>query len=380
MIPSPLLRLLLLVGGAVLLGACASRSTPPPPVDPLAARIAAAAERLRQAPDDYDAVCDLGVLLYRSGDLPRAIPVLRRAHRLRITEPRAIAYLGLALRESGDDAAALATFAKYTQVTLKSPYFDWLKGSYRLMVHRTEQRELIRRLSDFRPGTAPAVIPGRLASGPFVYYGDSEAYAGLDLALMFLVRDAVAATAPEADLVSPMELFVAARAAHHRKLAIDPSARGIAAFFGASRLVRGGFNRSNDHQWVVDYAVWEAGGQAAAPVTRIVDEAGLVRLTEELAGRLRGGEGGAAHLATRNWQAIVALGRGLAAEVAGDYSTAAHFHAQALRHDRDLAVAEERLEITRLFWLAGRDPDAAAGHPEPETGGGEPVSFNSLHR
>ena len=103
-------QLIILIGILTLWFACSFQSPQNVSPDEYQKAIQMAEERVRENPDDVDAIRELGVLYFKSGQFSKAIPVLEKADQLMANDPKTSCYLGLSYEMAGQLDPAMATF------------------------------------------------------------------------------------------------------------------------------------------------------------------------------------------------------------------------------------------------------------------------------
>lgn len=367
--------LLFLLSSVVIL-LCLSCSQQPKtgtatPANEYLREIALAQEKVRENPEDLEAVRELGILYFKSGQFEKAIPMLEKADTTRTVEPRVSCYLGLSYEMAGQIDLAMATFLKYVQLPPQSPYRKWMKGRHNLLYRRKIKDEITALLlQETRPdstgnfGNAVLVLP-------FDYHGKDQKYFFLGKGLQALIiKDIELLGKTRVVDRLRIQLFLDELSKREELLKnVENRTAWIGQKFKTGMVVKGAYNIIDDSQLIMDYAYWDlTKSEIPNNITR-PDELlnifkiekdivlGLIRKMDiELKPALRDS---VMKTSLTDLPAFIAYSAGLAKEDGGEYKEAIVFYRKALELAPGFRDCAERIEANEALSLAQRDPDKA---------------------
>ncbi|MDX1419383.1 MAG: tetratricopeptide repeat protein [Rubricoccaceae bacterium] len=347
---------------ASLLAGCASTGRVLTPEDYRAA-LPALEARAEAAPEDADALRDLGEAYAQTEQFARAKEVLVRAEALEPGHPQALYYLGLSEEGLNAGRAALAYYDRYEEVPERSPYRLLIEGRRSWLVRVLVREELEELLAAEDALTAEGVTEA-VAVFPLAYQGEDPTYAPLSRGLAEMVT---------VDLVALGRVRVVERVRLQALLdelslssgaAFDAATAPRAGMLLRSGRIVGGELDVEAERLQTDVALWEWPREEfpdlitqRAPLADLfaLEKAIVydllaklgVTLTEEEEEEL-------ARVPTESLQAFLAYSRGLLEEDAGRYAEAAAFYTQAVQIDPDFAEAAQKArEMTAMAELDG---------------------------
>lgn len=341
---------------AATLAASAGCVTAVAPALPSPTEIPSLEANLLGAPNSVPTMVRLGVAYREAGRLDDARLLLQQAVGLDPTEPAGVFYLGLAYEELGRPGDAREVYARYLEVGTNEELKRQIVGRLPLL----ERQELLLAARDAvlsesaLAGSAPR--PGTVAVFPFVYEGVDPQYRPLGRALAEMVVTDLSAT----DRLTVLErtrvqLLLDEMELGESGLVDASTAARSGRLIGAERIVQGQLNIPQADELRMQAAIVGAttGQLAGAPV---VEQDALQRLFDaqkrlvlnlytSLGVQLTPTERERiSQVPTASLEALLAWGRCLEAEDAGDYDAAANFCRQASTLDPQFIAARERGE------------------------------------
>ena len=345
------------------LSGCAAERVTLTPED-YRARLPALEARVLNAPQDADALADLGEARAQTGAFAEAVTPLTRALALRTNHPKALYYRGVVGEGLGQRDDALAFYARYEEVPRTSPYRRLMAGRHAWLLRALVRDELAAliatedSLTSAEPTDAVAVFPLRFRGGDEQYRtlgrGLSEMLAE-DLAAVGRIR--VVERVRLQVLLDELELG--------QSDAFDrATAPRLGRLLRSSRVVGGGVSVEGE-ALRADIALWDWPDaefpELSAREARLRD---LFRLEKEIAFGLIDELGieltpaereRVERIPTRSLQAFLSYSRGLQEEDAGRFGPAAGHYIEAVRIDPGFDAARQKAEVAQALASAGGD-------------------------
>ena len=325
---------------------------------------------------------DLGSIALRAGDTTTAGPHLRAAFAALPDDLQSRFFYGMLLEAQGYGNAAIPVYHAYTSAPLSSPYRRLMHGRYELLRRARAHAAILARKDSVEQGIPLDVRNDAVAVFPFAFLDGPARYKSLGKALSTMIVN---------DLTQVQSLTVLER--HNMQFLIDELALGASGLvdprtaprldqmLGAGHIVGGAYSvsgktlhlevtllkaQASDHDFEND-----------SPIDRRLvafQKSMVFQLTDAMELELAPSEIDAIQFVpTQNLQAILAFGRGLEAEDAGNFSGAMDHFMEALQIDPAFSAAGSSLQTNEALDLAGGDLDAAL-NPLP----GDPLSVNRL--
>lgn len=322
--------------------------------------------------DNFEALRELGAIFVRTQHPAEGYPLLQRAHELRPEDPKTTLYLGLAAESTERSQEALALYARYPEMPLRSSFRRVMQGRYQWLVREVARQEVQARLADEAALANVALEADVVAVFPLAYQGGQEdQFAALGRGLAEMVS---------IDLTNIERLQVVERAriqvlldelALGQSGYVDPSTAPRAGrLLGAGQVIGGTFSVLSDNSLRMDAALVNlAGGTPGSEVTSQtgtlddlfqLQKALVFALLSEMGIELTPAERNQIErIPTQNLQAFLAFSRGLQMEDAGQFEQAASLYEQASQLDPGFNAASGRQEsVSSMSATAGSTQDA----------------------
>lgn len=328
-----------------------------------------AQEKVNENPDDLEAVRELGILYFKSGQFEQAIPLLEKADTTRTVEPRTSCYLGLSYEMSGQTDLALATFLKYAQLTSQSPYRKWMKGRHDLLHRRKIKDEMAALLLQDSPPDSAVNFTNAVVVLPFDYHGKDQKYFLLGKGLQALIiKDVESLGGITVVNRLRIQLFLDELSKREELLKnVENRTAWIGRKFKTGIVLRGAYNIIDDSQLIMDYAYWDLTREEIPNNITRPDELpnifkiekdivlGLARkMNLELKPALRDS---VMKTSVTDLSAFIAYSAGLAKEDRGEYREAIVFYRKALELAPGFPDCAQRIDDNEALSLSQRDPD-----------------------
>lgn len=345
-----LARVLMCIAAGLLAPACAGGSAL---VNvPSAADIPALEERVERQPSDVDALTRLGAGYRQVGRQEDAERVLRRALEESPADPRATVLLGLTYEELGEPARARLLYHEYLRVGRSAQLRRQLSARLPLL-DRQELREAVRsalaRELELAPETAE---PRTVAVFPFAYQGSDPTLAPLGRALAeMLVTDLSQTDRLRVVERTGVQMLLDELQLGEAGLVDTMTAARSGRILGAGRVVQGQIGGAEELLRLQAAVVGVGDGWDGRNLTeedalqRLFDlqKRLSLRILSELGVELTPAERQRVERrSTQNLQALLAFGRCLEADDAGDFEQAAQLCAEAVALDPGFQIARDR--------------------------------------
>lgn len=343
--------------------ACASTGSLPPTPSP--AEIPSLEAAVASDPGDVDAGLRLAAA-YRGVDrMPEARAVVDTLLGAFPEDPGLLLMSGTLAEDAGDFAGARSAYAAVLDADVSGAVRDEVER--RLDVARREElhAEVRRALAREAELTQQEPPPGTVAIFPFLYEGSDPSWEPLALALPEMLATDLGVTGRLQvlervriqALIDEMVLGVSGRVA-------EETAARTGRLLGSRNVVQGRFRVEGGERIGLDAALVEVGAPGQVQVDPLSDEDALdqlfalekrlaLDLHEEMGVQLTPAERERINeRQTESVQALLELGRGIAAENAGDFGQARQHYDAAARIDPGFALARQRAAtVARLASL-----------------------------
>jgi tetratricopeptide (TPR) repeat protein len=331
---------------------------------PSAAEIPALEERIERQPVDTDALTRLGAAYRQAGRQEEAERVLRRAFEQSPADPRATVLLGLTYEELGQPARARLLYTEYLRIGRSAQLRRQLSARLPLL-DRQELREAVRsalaRELELATETAE---PRTVAVFPFAYQGSDPALSPLGRALAeMLVTDLSQTDRLRVVERTGVQMLLDELQLGEAGLVDTLTAARSGRILGAGRVVQGQIGGAEELLRLQAAVVgigddWDGRNLTEEdPLQRLFDlqKRLSLRVLAELGVQLTPAERQRVERrATQNLQALLAFGRCLEADDAGEFEQAAQFCAEAVALDPGFQVARDRADRAQSSLTASR--------------------------
>ena len=310
-------------------------------------------EKLKENPDDKDAVIKLGIIYFHQGEYERAKPILERSLELNPEEPAALFYMGLTEEHFRNNVAAISYYEQYASVPESSHYYDLMEGRHQVLLRRQIQEEmriLVAREAQLNDSDLSSQT---VAVFPFSYNGSEERFSALGKGISEMLS---------IDLSQIDQLTVVERVrmqelqnelAVTRNVQFDAAtAPRIGRLLKAGRIVGGGFDVANETLLRMDVAAWDiVEGDFPEPTREADALKNLFQLEKELVFKIIDDYGieltaeertAIQFIPTNNVLAFMAYCRGLEEEDRGMYIPAAQHYKEAAELDPEFDRAKSK--------------------------------------
>jgi TolB-like protein len=358
---------------AATIAACSTHRVLDMPPDPERA-IAQYEARLQSRPGDPEALRDLGMMLLRTGQVPRGYEFLTQAYDRNDRDPKTQFFLGVASELVGRPETSVRLYARYTDASRGDPYRRLLQGRYewlRRMLAQKEMKDLIEREIElggrFDADGESRTSQGIVAVFPLAYLGSSGRYEPLGRGLAEMIS---------VDLANMPELRVVERARLQvlidemdlaRSGYLDPvTAPRSGRLLGAGRLIGGTYDISRRNLQVEAGLIDLSGDRESRQTSRSDLLRNLFKMQKEIVFSLLDAmeidltpqqREQIEFVPTENLQAFLAYSRGLQEEDRGHFARSADMYRRAASLDPAFEQADVRAEMMEAAAVAAVDAD-----------------------
>lgn len=344
-------------------------------------------EKLKENPDNAQALSDLGVLYFKMRLYPRAKAYLGRTISLE-RDARSLFYYGMTLEADSNARAALAVYIDYTDFSSLSPYRRLMEGRFRALTRLMIQQQVdsLVRQEQRLPNPSSS---NTVAVFPLNYQGKDEKYSSLGKGLGELMLSDLG----QVGSLKLVERIRVEAVLDELKFAgtnnVDPAtAPRLGKFLSAGRVVGGRYDVSDEKVLQMDVTSYNIPQkQFPEPTTGSDVLDNLFRVEKELIFGVikemgitltRAEKERIQRIPTKSIQAFIMYTKGLEREDAGDFKAAEVYYKQAVAIDPGFAEAQARATTIESLSLAGGSMTsalAAASAIEPQIGrwAGAPV-------
>ncbi len=339
-------------------------------IDDYSATVKKLQAKLLQSPNDADALRDLGVIYFQTGQFARATEYLKRSSAIRPGDPKTQFYYGMSLEYQDKKEAALAVYLNYADASSLSPYRKLMEGRYRQLTRDIIQKQIQSLIAREDSLTDKKMAPKTVAVFPIVYQGTDQKFAALGTGLSELMIS---------DLGQVRSLMLVERVRIEALLQelnfgtskfVDPAtAPRLGRLLGSGRMVAGTFNVSGNNRLRVDVASYDVPGRKFPdPTTQSDALDNLFRMEKDLVFSvikqmgitLTPAEREKIQLIpTKNLQAFLAYSIGLERQDAGDFRGASTYFKEAAALDPGFAQAKTKADEADALSTAGGPRDNA---------------------
>lgn len=324
---------------------------------------------VRENPEDFLAIRELGILYHKSRQFGKAVNVLEKAHRLELRDARTVCYLGLSYEYQNEFFLAQRVYNSFADDTSASPYVNWIKGRRTLLSRRQIRNDIVLLLKQ-DTGTAAQIDPEltRIVVLPINYHGNETRYSMLRRGLTEqLIIDLSRIQA--ASVVDRYEIVTLVNEIDRRESInkAQNTSSGIGKLLNADVVVRGDFNVVDNHLFVWEAAIWTPAENAFPETMTLADSIkNILNLQKQIVYNVANKHdlkiGTAARrliekMPTENPQAFLAYCAGLGKEDDEDYEEALVYYQKAIELDPDFNLCLEKIRNNTLLSLAVKDPD-----------------------
>lgn len=316
---------------------------------------------------------DLGSIALRTGDTSLAGPHLRAAFAAMPDDPQSRFFYGMLLEAQGYGNDAIPVYQAYTRSPLSSPYRRLMHGRYELLRRARAHAAILARKDSVEQGILLNVRNDAVAVFPFAFLEGPARYKSLGKALSTMMVN---------DLAQVHSLTVLER--HNMQFLLDELELGASGLvdprtaprldqmLGAGHIVGGSYSVS-DKTLHLELTLLkpQASDQDfadASPIDRRLmafQKTMVFQLTDAMDLELSPAEIDAIQfIPTQDLQAILAFGRGLDAEDAGNFSGAMDHFMEALQIAPTFSAAGESMQTNEALELAGGDFSSVL-NPQP---------------
>jgi len=353
---------LVFVSMALCLQYCATVNYQKSPAD-LQREITELQARLKNNPNDLEALRDLGVNYYETRQYLMARKILLQAFKRNPREPKTMTYLGFALEAEKKNKVALLVYKRYQKVPRLSPYRQTMAMRYRLLNRNMIQAEMRELLEREQTMNLAAVSPNSIAVFPLTYQGKDQKFSSLGLGLSeMMITDL--SQVPGITIVERVRLqaLFQEMALDQTGLVDESTAPRFGKLLGAAKIIHGNYDLPDADNLNLDVGYWdvlnnqtpEFAGQRDALdnlfklekdlVFNLITEMGI-DLTPEVREKIQ-------CIPTKNIQAFLAYCMGLEKEDGEQFEAAIKYYQLALRLDPQFSKAEQKVEEGRILLQA----------------------------
>ncbi|RMH95526.1 MAG: tetratricopeptide repeat protein [Calditrichaeota bacterium] len=326
-----------------------------------------AKRRVIADPQNIDAIQDLGILFYKTGQPRRSAAILKEALRRDPNDLRTVCYLGLSYERLGKVDQAFALYERYLSADDSTAYKQWIEGRYDLWLWRRIRRHMAGLIRNEKLFTDNPLDEHTVLVWPFRYHGDASRYRFLGKGLMEMML---------ADLQQVDSLKIVDRtrietlaALYRKRLGDNPPEimKRVARLMGAGSLIEVGYNVMDDSIFVEDVTRWNLLTETPsenftriAPLRNVLllHKSTLVEILRSLNIAVTPEEVAAIHrLPTESVEAFLRYCRGLAYWDEEQFEPALKLFEEALEISPEFYLCRRKWRDTRLLYQATRDPD-----------------------
>ncbi len=333
-------------------------------------QIATFEARLRNNPNDFEALRDLGIIYFQSKQYPQAKDYLKKASVVDTRDAKTLFYYGMTLEFQNDQQGALAAYINYTDFSGLSPYRKLMEGRYRSLTRDVIQQQLQTLLIQEDKLGDEDMSPTTLAVFPLSYQGKDEKYSSLGTGLseMMIIDFGQVSKLRLVERIRIDALLAELRFGQTNK--VDPAtAPRLGKLLSAGRIAGGTCNVSDKNVVRLDVSSWdvvkkkfpEPSGQSDAldnlfkvqkdVVFAVLKNMGIAPTKAEREKIQR--------IPTKNLQAFLLYSIGLEKESARDYEAASVYFNQAVSLDPNFAPAKSKADALEALSLAGGNKEKA---------------------
>ncbi len=314
--------------------------------------------KLKDNPDDIDAMRDLGAIYFQTARYEEARHYLQQAFRVDQQDPKLLLYMGLSAEFDNHEEIALKIYGKYAQVSRLSPYRKLLQGRYQWLVRQSARQEARKVLKDSL--NTAKIIPNAVAVFPFTYQGADDHYAplgkGLGEMLIIDLKKVKQLRLLERIRIQAIldELKLAARSPGGKSYVDSLTAPRTGMLLGAAHIVSGVYDILPKQTLYLTTSYWDARAMIHPEVTNNesllknlfqVEKAVVFSLLDKMGIELTHEEReGIQHIPTENLQAFLAYCMGLELEDEGRLDDALGMYRQAVSIDPDFGLSKSKIE------------------------------------
>ena len=325
------------------------------------------AERLRENPEDVEALREIGVLCVHSHQFERGKRFLGKAYNLSPRDGKTLLYYGLAYEFQDSDKVALDLYYHYPEV-YPGPYQQYVEGRY----HHLSRKLIRKEIKDLlKPGATVAdsmIIPYRIAVFPLYTLNADKVNQLYGKGLTEMLRFDLALV-PQIQVVDRvrMQILMEEASLLHTDIPNLVNLAHISRLLGSGWSLSGTFDNIGESiisvnaylQDVIHKQTPERFSSADMIDTLIDIEKNLVldfiasmgiTLTEEVKLQITGNK-------LDNIHTFYIFCQGLAAEAAGDYRSAASFYEKVNALDLRFQPCINRLRESLLLSRVDADKD-----------------------
>ena len=349
-------RLFLYAFLAVSLASACQSTFPSREFDP--ANIENLTKRLLADTSDALVHRDLGALLLRADRINEAAPHLRLAFSVLPNDEKTRYFYGRLLEREGYGNDAIPVYAAYADLPQSSAYRKLMYGRYLLIKRAKDRFDILARRDSVEEGRTVTVDENAIAVLPFKYEGGGSQYQPLGEALSLSIVTALA----QVQGLTLLERHQLEPLLAERSIAEN----SYQEILGAGNLIGGTYSVEDDELkldlYLLRFGVSDpAPIKESAPLDDRLDEfqtSLIFRVADAIQLELTQEEINAiAPIPTRNLQALLAYGRGIAEETAGNYASASIQFSNALQAAPDFSLPSSGLENSLALETSNSNPE-----------------------
>ena len=332
-------------------------------------------------PQNAEALRDLGVIAFRTGQYPRAKDLLKRAIALNIRDAKTLFHYGMALEQENDTQGALAAYITYTDYSVFSAYRRLLEGRYHALTKELIRAQFKTLITQELQLTDADAAPNTVAVFPLLYSGGPAKYAALGKGLseLFITDLGQVASLRLVERIRVQELVDELQLSNSALIDTATAPR-LGRLMKAGQIVAGSFNVSPDDVLLLNVQSGSVQrGKPGASFARKDDLSKLFRLQKDAVFDLLGRLGiditpaerdRIARNPTANVQAFTLYSIGLEKEDVRDFLGARAYYQEAVALDKNFQLAAKRAEMMDALIQAGTKEKAMASSREIESRSG----------
>lgn len=338
--------------------------------------------KLKDNPDDFDALRDLGIILVRTNNNDTAQKYLARAEKHNPNDPAIMFHSGLNLEFLNQTDKAIEYYKKYNLVPSQSNYRKLMKGRYQWLSRDMIYDEIQMRIQQEKEFKVENLSPSTIAVFPLLYQGVDESIEPLSRGISEMIS---------IDLSKVNQLTILERIrlqALKDELALSQApqinqstAPRLGKLLAAGQILSGTFDVDAEKRMTVNLGSWDVKSSQRKEwinnsgdlkyffqiekelVFNFIDQLGI-ELTQQERKDIE-------FIPTQNLESFMLYCKGLQMEDAGQYNKATSFFQQAVDLDPSFEPARDKAETTSNVSYSGGEKErflAVAQLDEPLTG------------
>ena len=314
--------------------------------------------RANENPYDLDAFKHLSILYIQTHHDSLAQKYINKAIKLSPDDPEVIFYKGLNLEYFGKQDEALEYYKKYSGFLKDSPYKELMEGRYLWIKRQQAYSDVASLMKRERDLSFKDISDSTLAVFPLIYEGINKDYVPLSRGFSEMVSIDLAKVSSLKVLERVRIQAVLNELKFGQTSLVDKAtAPRMGKLLGAGTIVSGDYDVTNGGNFKIDLGSWDVkDSQRKSWVNKSGNLKDFFTLQKEVVFAFLQKNGieltqaekeAIAQVPTQNLKSFLAFSKGLMAEDAGDFNSAASYFERASQLDPHFKAASEKQQSTQ---------------------------------